>query len=133
MCYKSDLLNKRDEARKELPWELVLFNLEFLNHFGFNQWSELSSSKERIGFYLAQRNIIEIKKGNKRLARFYANELSESNLLFPFYNTVECKIVNESSLTLLEYETGFIMSYSTKVEKSRMDDLIFHIAVFAVR
>jgi hypothetical protein len=129
LCHvKKDLLLRMDEARKHLPWEFVLFDLEFLNHFGFDHWSQLSPKKEQLGFYLTEKNIIEIKQGNKKLSRFYSSELTENNLLFPIYNTIESIIEKESSFILIEKETGLIMSYSINAEKIQMDDLLFHIS-----
>jgi hypothetical protein len=130
LCHLEDeLFSKMNKVRKHLPWEAVLFDLEFLNHFGFNHWSELSPSKEQLGFYLSQRNSIEIKHGNKRLSRFYASELLGSNSLFPIYLTVETTMdkLEDCSFVLLEYETGLMMSYSVNADQLVMDDLRFQL------
>ena len=130
-CHVQDeIFQKMNIARNQLPWELVLFDLEFLEHFGYNHWSELSKNKEQIGFYLADRNIIEIKQGNKRLSKFYASDLLGTNLLFPMYNTIETQIASsdDCSFILLEYETGLVMSYSIEADRLIMDDLAFELA-----
>ncbi len=131
LCHVEDeLFQKMNRARKELPWESVLFDLEFLEHFGFQHWSELAKTKEQIGFYLTERNIIEIKKGNKRLSKFFANDLIATNLLFPMYDTIQTQFVNsdDCSFVLLEYETGLVMSYSIESDNLIMDELTFELA-----
>ncbi len=130
LCHVEDhLFQKMDRARRQLPWESVLFDLDFLAHFGFQHWSELAKNKEQIGFYLTDKNIIEIKQGNKRLSRFYAIELISTNLLFPIYNTNETQLksVDDCSFVLLEYETGLVISYSVETDWLVMDDLTFEL------
>ena len=131
LCHVEDeLFQKMDRARGQLPWESVLFDLEFLEHFGFNHWSELSKNKEQIGFYLSDKNIIEIKHGNKRLSKFYSTDLIATNLLFPMYDTIQTQLASseQCSFILLEYETGLVMSYSIESNSLIISDLTFEFA-----
>ena len=131
LCHVEDeLFQKMNRARRQLPWDSVLFDLEFLEHFGFQHWSELAKNKDHIGFYLTDKNIIEIKQGNKRLSRFYANDLISTNLLFQMHNTIETQLasIDDYAFILLEYETGLVMSYSIDADNLIMDDLTFELA-----
>ena len=131
LCHVEDVLfQKMNRTRRQLPWDSVLFNLEFLEYFGFQHWSELAKTKEQIGFYLTDKNIIEIKQGNKRLSRFYANDLISTNLLFPLYDTNQTQLASsdDCSFILLEFETGLVMSYSIESDNLIMDDLTFELA-----
>jgi len=130
LCHVEDeLFQKMNRAKRQLPWESVLFDLDFLAHFGFQHWSELAKNKEHIGFYLTDKNIIEIKQGNKRLSKFYSTDLIATNLLFPMYDAIQTQLASseQCSFILMEYETGLVMSYSLEADNLIMDDLTFEL------
>lgn len=124
-CFK-----EMDLARNKQAWVNVLFDLDFLNKFGFSHWSELSSEKEQVVYQLFPRNSIEIKQNNKRLTQFFATDLIEHNLLFPLYQTSETSLHGneQTCFRLLEFETGMIMSYAFEAENISMNDLCFQLS-----
>lgn len=124
------MLNDKVDA----PWELVLFDPDFLNKFGFNHWSELSSFPEIIGFKLVKEGVVEIKKKAKKLARFLGDEMVVKHTLFAVYHTVLKELPNPSEkyrrLILVAYEKGLVHSFSIAKEEVVMTDLEFEIQQF---
>ena len=103
----------RIRLKNKVEWEQVLFNLEFLNHYGFSHWSELSPEPANIGFLLDPQNRIEIKQGSKLITRFRANELDTAATLFPLYQTTylhDSRSVkpNIKTFQLIQFEKGLI-------------------------
>lgn len=101
------------KLKHHVEWENLLFNLDFLNHYGFNHWSELSRNKPKTGFLLKTDNFIEIKQSSKRIAHFKSIELDEKQVLFPLYRTEhvlksEPSIENHVCFKLLQFEKGLI-------------------------
>ena len=125
------LFQEMNKTRNDADWELVLFDLDFLSCFGYSHWSELSSLKEIIGLKISNKGIVEIKKVNKKLARFYSSELVEQDVLFPLFKLNEVIIPKQKQetnrLLILEFETGMTHSFITEIEKLRMEDLIFEV------
>ena len=78
----------RIQIKQKVEWEQLLFDFDFLKHFGYHHWSELSKHPEQTGFLLDPQNRIEIKQGSKFIARFRANELTNHETLFPLYQSV---------------------------------------------
>jgi hypothetical protein len=104
------------KLKHNVEWENLLFDLDFLQHYGFDHWSELSPNSPRIGFLLKTENTIEIKQGSKLITRFKSSELDEKQVLFPLYQTKEAaiperSIENHIYLKLLQLEKGLISKY----------------------
>jgi len=116
----------------KVEWENLLFDFDFLKHYGFKHWSELSSHTERIGFLLEPCNRIEIKMGAKFIARFKAVELNNTEILFQLFNT---KLSNSErnkkpmfeSFELINFEKGLIAKYQFDAENFKFEDLEFHL------
>jgi hypothetical protein len=118
--------------KHNVDWEKILFDLDFLQHYGFNNWSELSNSDSITGFLLNSSNIIEIKQGVKLVSRFKSNELDHSQVLFPLYNTVnakksQTKQTNGVHFKLLQYEKGLIAKLKFEAEIFSINDITFYI------
>jgi len=100
----------------ELEWEELFFNLSFLKKYGYTHWSELSKHKEQLIFFCRAQNSIEIKQNRKLLERFHSIEISQSNTLFPLYQTnfVQSEIQVEKgnvAFVLCQIETGTFAKY----------------------
>ncbi len=117
----------------KVEWECILFDFDFLKHFGLNHWSELSSNSEQIGFLLDPQNRIEIKMGAKFIARFRAIDLNNTGTLFPLFKT---KLSNSQRnkkpfielFELIHFEKGLIAKYQFDAENFKIEDLEFHLA-----
>ena len=118
----------RIRLKNKVEWEQLLFDLDFLNHYGFSHWSELSTSPGKVGFLLNAQNRIEIKNGSKRLMRFQANELDTETTLFPLYRTafMDEPIIEKSEskcFTLLQFEKGLIGKYKFETETFSIEQM----------
>jgi hypothetical protein len=116
--------------KHNVRWEEMLFDLEILNHYGFEHWSKLSSKPANVGFLLQPQNRIEIKQESKLITRFKAIDLKTELTLFPLYQTV---FINEStenkadikSFKLIQMEKGLIGKYKFQSENFSIDQLAF--------
>ncbi len=118
----------RIRLKNKVEWEQVLFDLDFLNHYGFSHWSELSTSPGKVGFLLTPLNRIEIKKGSKLVMRFQANELDTETTLFPLYRTslMDEPIIEKSEskcFRLLQFEKGLIGKYKFETETFSIEQM----------
>ena len=118
----------RIRIKNQVEWEIVLFNLEFLDYYGFSHWSELSSCPGKVGFLLDSQNRIEIKKGSKLITRFRANELDTDTTLFPLYDTslIDVPIFENAHskyFTLIQFEKGLIGKYKFESESFSIEQM----------
>lgn len=123
----------RIRAKHNAKWENVLFDLDFLKHYGFSHWSELSRSTGKSGFILNSENRIEIKQGSKLIVRFKANELDSGTTLFPLYHTtiIEEPIIEHSAnkcFQLIQYEKGLIGKFKFETESFSIDQMSYAIS-----
>jgi hypothetical protein len=123
---------QRIKDKYQVEWENLLFDFDFLKHFGFNHWSELSSHPEEIGFLLIPENRIEIKCGAKFVARFRAIDLNSTATLFPLFRTSEVirpfdKKPTSKSFILIHYEKGLIAKYQFVADHVEIEDLDFQL------
>ena len=122
-------MNQRIQ-KHNVRWEEMLFDLEILNHYGFEHWSKLSLKPANVGFLLDARNRIEIKQESKLITRFKATDLKTELTLFPLYQTVFIKESTEDkaeikSFKLIQMEKGLIGKYKFQSEKFSIDQLRF--------
>jgi hypothetical protein len=120
----------RIQIKQKVGWEQLLFDFDFLKHFGYNHWSALSNQSEQTGFLLDPQNRFEIKQGSKFIARFRANELTNDETLFPLYQTV-CKPLDYTPKTeskiimIIQMEKGLIGKYNFEADLISINDLTF--------
>lgn len=113
------------KQQHKVEWENLLFDFDFLKHFGYKHWSELSRYPEQIGFLLLPENRIEIKEKAKFLIRFKAYDLLNSETLFPLFYCESSHFVppviikNTQLLLLIHLEKGLIGKY--KIETNGLD------------
>ena len=122
-------MNQRIQKHK-VSWEDMLFDLEILNHYGFEHWRKLSSKPANVGFLLDVQNRIEIKQESKLITRFKSIDLKTESTLFPLYRTVfEKESIEEKadtkSFKLIQMEKGLIGKYKFQTEKFSIDQLRF--------
>ena len=119
-------------CKHQVEWESLLFDLGFLDYFGFSHWSELSGRPEQIGFLLESTNRLEIKQGAKFLSRFKASELRDDVTLFPLFqiNFEKLELIESDcfkTLVLVQYEKGLISKFSYQADHFSIDHLTFGI------
>jgi hypothetical protein len=124
-----DDMNQRIQ-KHNVRWEDMLFDLEILNHYGFEHWSKLSSNPATVGFLLEAQNRIEIKQESKLITRFKAIDLKTELTLFPLYRTVLIKESTEDktdikSFKLIQMEKGLIGKYRFQSDNFSIDQLAF--------
>lgn len=102
-----------------------------MKKFGIDHWSNLTEIPEQYGMMLTMNDRIEIKNGSKIIKKFKAAELTESDKLFPLFNTSIYRPRNfellENSLLIAQFETGLIAKYCFQTAKFDPDELNFHI------
>jgi hypothetical protein len=131
----------RIREKNRVEWEQVLFDLDFLHHYGYDHWSELAKSSANTsteatrsgGFLLEAQNRIEIKKGGKLLTRYRANELDTAVTLFPIYSTTFHEETLEQqegrkSFQLIQFEKGLIGKFKFEAEQFSIEDLHYHLS-----
>jgi hypothetical protein len=119
-------------VKHQATWEEILFDIDFLNHFGYAHWENLSVQKEEIGFLLDPTNKIEIKQGAKTVARLFSNKLLNSETLFPLYNTQETTLTLKNRdeyqvFYLIQLETGLIGKFQFETSQFSIEDLTFNL------
>lgn len=122
----------RIREKHNVDWEKILFDLHFLNHYGYNHWSELSSTQSKTGFLLTAHNIIEVKQKGKLITRLKSNELDNSQVLFPLYRTKEnskseSNLNNDVQLKLIQFEKGLIAKFAFQTDMFSIDTLEFNL------
>lgn len=120
------------KEKHNVEWEQLLFDFDFLKHFGYNHWSEMSNLKEQTGFLLTTENRIEIKQKTKFITRFRADALLNQDTLFPLYKTSsESSKFLENNYTkriiLIQFEKGLIGKYILDIDIINIDNLEFHL------
>jgi hypothetical protein len=125
-----DMFNDMNQRiqKHNVKWEDLLFDLEILNHYGFEHWSRLSSNPANVGFLLEAWNRIEIKQESKLITRFKATDLKTELTLFPLYQAVFIKESTEDkadikSFKLIQMEKGLIGKYKFQSGKFSIDQL----------
>jgi hypothetical protein len=114
--------------------EELLCDFDFLKHYGYAHWSELSSYPEQKGFYLNSHNKAEIKEKNRFIARFKAEELMNTNALFPLYKTfnLHSNFPNHPAterLIIKQEETGLFAKYELFTEDFLIEELQFQLEI----
>ena len=120
------------KKRHNLEWEMMLFDFDFLSHFGYSHWSELSKESERNVFLLNYSNRLEIKKQNKILLKIPSIDLLNQTNLFKLYNTNTSEldfpnIPGFKTLLLLQHEIGHFSKHQINTNTFDINLLQFEI------
>lgn len=111
----------------------LIFDLDFLENFGFKHWSEIGNSKEFNFFDLSKRNSIEIKHGKKKILKINSIELVQENLLFPIYNTNYSELIfqkeksDDHLIILFQKEIGLYGKIEFKISNFDINSLSFEL------
>ena len=132
----SEQYNEMEQIRVKhsVKWEELISDFDFLKHYGYAHWSELSSFPEQKGFYLNAQNKLEIKEKNRFIARFKADELLNTIALFPLYKTINlpsdfpCNPATER-LIIKQEETGLFAKYELFTEELLIEKLQFQLEI----
>ncbi len=77
--------------------EEVIFDLDRLNKIGYSHWKNIYPIQEINGFILHPLNTIEIKNKGKKIDKFRAHDLNNTDsTLFEIYNTQNITIKAEN-------------------------------------
>jgi hypothetical protein len=122
----------RLQTKHKVHWEQLLFDFDLLKHFGYNHWCQLSQQTEKTGFLLEPQNRIEIKQGSKFIARFKADQLTNSSTLFPLYQITETKWLPDTkegckTFILTQHEKGLIGKFKFEADEFKIEYLNFNI------
>ena len=123
---------KHIKEKNDISWETLLFNLDFLAHFGYKHWSELSDEPEIKGFFIKSQNTIEIKEKKRMIMKIKAHQILNIESLFDLYSTEEVSInfeskENHQSILISQVETGLFAKYALNKTSFNIDDLLFSI------
>jgi hypothetical protein len=132
----TEQFNEMEQIRVKhsVEWEELFCDFDFLKHYGYAHWSELSSYPEQKGFYLNSHNKAEIKEKNRFIARFKAEELMNTNALFPLYKTfnLHSNFPNHPAterLIIKQEETGLFAKYELFTEDFLIEELQFQLEI----
>lgn len=116
------------KSMSDKSWSELFFDFDFLKQLKRNHWSELAD-RERKGFLLLPDNLIEIRRKNRILEKFYSIELIQQNAIFPLYqtNNKSMKIESNNQFALIQYEKGLIEKYEINTNKLDMNQLVFNL------
>jgi hypothetical protein len=89
-------------------------------------------AQEQTGFLLDPMNRIEIKQGSKFITRFRSHELTNSETLFPLYQTTFSTFKSEprdgfKTIFLLHIEKGLIAKYAFETPDFSIEHLRFEL------
>lgn len=120
------------KKRNNLDWETMLFDFDFLTHFGYSHWSELSKNQEVKIFLLNHSNKLEIKERNKILLKKPSIDLLNKSSLFDLYSTevIHFNFLMKrdfKSIVLIQNEIGLIAKYQIETSSFYIDKLNFQI------
>ena len=132
----TEQFNEMEQIRikHSVEWEVLLSDFDFLKHYDYAHWSEISSFSEQKGFYLNSHNKVEIKEKNRFIARFKADELMNANALFPLYKTfnLHSNFPNHPAterLIIKQEETGLFAKYELFTEEFQIEKLQFQLEI----
>ena len=122
-------------ARKHLFWEHLLFDLDFLDYFGYSHWSDLAIEPEHVGFLIDSHNRIEIKQAQRILSRFNAQELIGEDTLFPLHDIFKKDIQlhehpKAKTFVLVQIEKGLVGKFKIETNHFNINDLTYEIQSF---
>jgi hypothetical protein len=123
---------KKIKDKHNVDWEILLLNFDFLKHFGYAHWSELSDQREEKVFLLNSINKIEIKEKNKILLKINSDKILNNNSLFELYNTELSSFENTNlptgkSFIIAQKEIGMFGKYELDNNTFDIDKLTFHV------
>lgn len=114
----------------DLDYESIFFNLELLERIGYSNWENIHCIHKGRGFFIKERNQIEVKLNSKRLAKFDSLELLHSPLLLDKYSILKDDLKLEKSddymmIALIQFETGSFFKFKLNKESFSIKKLIF--------
>ena len=120
------------KKRNNLGWETILFDLDFLAHFGYSNWSKLSKNQEVKVFLLNNKNKLEIKERNRILLKIPSINLLNQTSLFDLYSTQKINLnfetkVDCKTIILIQNEIGLIAKYQIETNSFNIDKLQFQV------
>jgi hypothetical protein len=123
----SDMESKRMKLEKS--WTQLLFDFNFLEFYGYKNWCDLSTSKEKYGLVVDNYLRIEIRKNGRMIEKINYFDFTNDNLFYPLY----CKRSkflswkNTGQFLIIQMEKGLVDKFRIKTEKLNMDKLIFDV------
>lgn len=122
-------------AGKHLTWEHLLFDLDFLDYFGYSHWSDLAIEPEHVGFLINFHNRIEIKQAQRILSRYNAQELIGGDTLFPLHDTFKKDIQlpvhpKAKTFALVHLEKGLVGKFQINTNDFNINDFSYEIQSF---
>ncbi|MBI1838051.1 MAG: hypothetical protein HYR91_12375 [Flavobacteriia bacterium] len=122
------------KERNNLDWETMLFDFDFLKHFGYSHWSELSNKKDLNGFLVNSTNKIEIKERKKILLKMPIINILNQSSLFDLYSTKKIHFnfkmkKNMKTIILVQKEIGLIGKFQINSSSFKIDKLEFEITL----
>jgi hypothetical protein len=120
------------KKRTNSDWETILFDLDFLSHFGYSNWSELSKNQEVKSFKLNFSNKIEIKERNKILVKIPSIQILNQSSLFDLYSSEKINLnfepkENCKTIILVQHEIGLIAKYQIESNSFNIEKLHFEV------
>ena len=122
------------KKKHNVEWEELLFDFDFLKHFGYDHWSELSLQPEQTGFLIDSQNRIEIKMKAKLISRFFSFELLNLETLFPIYDTFNYvmeyqPLTSFKRIIVIQIEKGLVGKYYIETNQFQMNEMKYELVL----
>ena len=114
----------------KIEYERIFFDLELLEEIGYTNWENIHCIYKGRGFFIKERNRIEIKRKSKLLKSFDSSELLYSPLLLEQHKIIYddlCQSKNENFklVALIQFEVGSFYRFNCEVDNFDVNKLHF--------
>lgn len=118
---------------KNYLWEILLFDIELLNHFGIETLDLFLNNKPSVKSKINGENKLEIKEKNKFLLKTTLDSILNKESLFDLYKTqtIFSNFVqkeNFKTIIINQFEIGLIGKYEVITDYFDVNQLIFEIS-----
>ena len=123
---------KKLHKKHNEDYENLFFDLDVLKELGYSCWSNVYKIHEGRGFFIKDRNRIEIKHKTKRLRGFDSSDLLYQPLMFDPYslNKDNTKLISSKEfilVALVQLETGSFFRFKLDNNEFEINKLNFQL------
>jgi len=120
------------QKRLDIEYENIFFDLDILNKLGYSTFEDLFCIDKNRGFFITERNRIQIRNKTKSIKRFDSTDLKYTPLMFDPYTLIddESEIIQETGfkyIALIQFETGTFFKFKLDNFQLNINLLKFHI------
>lgn len=117
------------QAKFNLTWEELIFNLEIVEKLGYQSWMEFAKPITPIQLIMDTSARIELRKKGRLIELISTKEVYEPTSLFSRYEVTNDESVFEQTkqLRLMIHFKGLVSKFNFQIDHFRMDKMEFNL------